>query len=101
MTHVLHWEVQKNANSRSIQFAMRDMIRKLEAAGCIIEKHNIQFLLNVYRPLPDKYTREDILATRKLVTNAIESVHKRAVRVFKGIKDESGDPIDLKQFIQG
>lgn len=79
---ILMWEVQKRGSSRSCQFSTRDMITALKRAGCIVEKHELPFLIRVTRELK---LHEDPKTVRDDVTLVIRVVHPRATRIFKGL----------------
>lgn len=79
----LKWEMYKRANTRRTSYAKRDLRKALEDAGCTIEEKG--FFFHVTHPLPNEYTKEQALAIRTKVTNAIRRVHSRVARVFKGV----------------
>ena len=83
----LHWEVQKYGQSRSISYTLKEMRQRLESIGCIVTPHTIKFLINVYYPIEQELTEAHIASCKRNVIDNISRVHKKAARVFKGIKD--------------
>ena len=78
----LHWEIFARANSRRVQYSMKDMIGSLERAGCRVEREGTSLILRVYKDVPEGSNPLDI---RQEVTDAITRVHSRAARIFKGL----------------